>query len=61
VGDYMGLQAFQGGTLRYKALFTLNRFNRYTLTLPRVLGTHGLRVRVFQYWAGLGSAAQRSS
>ncbi len=60
VGDYMGLQAFQGATLHYKALFTLDRFNRYTLTLPRALGTHGLRVRVFQYWAGLGQAAQRS-
>jgi len=60
VGDYMGLEAFQGNTLRYRALFTLDRFNRYTLTLPGALGTHGLTVRVFQYWAGLGNYAQRN-
>jgi hypothetical protein len=59
-GDYMGLEAFQGHTLRYKALFTLDRFNHYSLTLPRVLGSHGLRVRVFQYWAGVAAGAQRS-
>jgi hypothetical protein len=59
-GDYMGLEAFHGHTLRYHALFVLNRFNRYTLALPRVLGSHGLRVRVFQYWAGRSAGAQRS-
>jgi hypothetical protein len=60
VGDYMELEAFQGSQLRYRALFTLNRFNRYSIRLPSVLGTSGLRVRVYQYWAGLGSSAQRS-
>ncbi len=60
VGDYMGLEAFQGSVLRYRAIFVLDRFNRYSLTLPRVLGTHGLRVRVFQYWAGASAGAQRS-
>lgn len=60
VGDYMGLEAFQGATLRYRALFTLDRFNRYALRLPKVLGTHGLRVRVFQYWAGAARGTQRS-
>lgn len=60
VGDYMQLEALQGSVLRYKALFTLNRFNRYSITLPPVLGTHGVTVRVFQYWAGSGSDAQRS-
>jgi hypothetical protein len=60
VGDYMQLEAFQGTTLRYRALFTLDRFNRYSIPLPSVLGTHGLRVRVFQYWAGSASDAQRS-
>jgi hypothetical protein len=59
-GDYMGLEAFHGATLRYRALFTLDRFNRYSLKLPKALGTHGLRVRVFQYWAGVSHAAQRS-
>jgi hypothetical protein len=56
-GDYMQLEVFRGGVLRYRVLFTLNRFDRYAITLPAVLGTHGLRVRVFQYWGGLGRAA----
>jgi len=60
VGDYMELEAFRGSVLRYRTLFTLNRFNRYSIALPSVLGTSGLRVRVYQYWAGLGKAAQRS-
>ncbi|HEY7960597.1 MAG TPA: hypothetical protein VID29_01635 [Solirubrobacteraceae bacterium] len=59
VGDYMALEAFRGSVLRYRALFVLDRFNRYSIALPRALGTHGLRVRVFQYWAGAGGAAQR--
>lgn len=60
VGDYMVLEAFQGSVLRYRALFTLDRFNRYAITLPAVLGTGGLRVRVFQYWSGPGRDAQKS-
>jgi Glycosyl hydrolase catalytic core len=60
VGDYMELEAFRGSALRYRALFTLNRFNRYSLRLPSALGTSGLRVRVYQYWAGLSRAAQRA-
>jgi cellulase (glycosyl hydrolase family 5) len=60
VGDFMGLEAFRGTTLRYRALFTLDRFNRYALKLPKALGTHGLRVRVFQYWAGVSRGAQRN-
>ena len=60
VGDYMQLEALHGGVLRYRALFTLDRFNRYSIPLPRVLGTHGLTVRIYQYWAGRGRAAQRS-
>jgi polysaccharide biosynthesis protein PslG len=59
VGDYMALEAFKGGVIRYHALFRLDRFNRYSIHLPRVLGTHGLRVRVFQYWAGAARGAQR--
>ena len=52
VGDYMQLDAFVGGVLRYRALFILDRFDRYSIALPAVLGTSGLQVRVFQYWAG---------
>jgi hypothetical protein len=60
VGDFMQLEAFQGPTLRYRALFILDSFNRYSITLPSVLGTHGLRVRAYQYWIGAGNAAQQS-
>jgi hypothetical protein len=60
VGDYMQLEALQGGVLRYRALFSLDRFNRYSIPLPRVLGTHGLTVRVYQYWAGKSRDARRS-
>jgi len=60
VGDFMELETFQGSVLRYKALFVLNRFNRYSITLPAALGTSSLRVRVYQYWAGPGKSAQRS-
>ena len=60
VGDYMQLEAFQGSLLRYRALFVLNRFNRYSIALPAALGTSGLQVRVYQYWAGPGRDAQRS-
>jgi hypothetical protein len=60
VGDYMQLEAFQGKVLRYRALFTLNRFNRYAIPLPQVLGTNGLTVRVYQYWQGSGKDARRS-
>jgi hypothetical protein len=60
VGDYMRMEAYQGQTLRYKAIFTLDRNNRYSLALPSVLGQSGLRVRVYQYWAGPGTAAYAS-
>jgi hypothetical protein len=60
VGDFMQLEALQGSTPRYRALFTLDRFNRYSIRLPSVLGTHGLTVRVFQYFAGQGRQAQKT-
>jgi hypothetical protein len=60
VGDYIELEAFQGSLLRYRALFTLDRFNRYSIALPSALPTSGLRVRVYQYWAGRDTGAQRS-
>ncbi len=58
VGDFMQLEAFAGALPLYRALFTLNRFNRYSIALPSVLGTRGLTVRVYQYWAGSAKAAQ---
>jgi hypothetical protein len=60
VGDFMALEAFKGGVLRYRAVFELDRFNRYSIALPKVLGTSGLRVRTYQYWTGPSRAAQRS-
>lgn len=59
VGDYMQLQVLEHGVLRYRALFTLDRFNRYSLALPAVLGTTGLTVRVYQEWAGPRRGVQR--
>jgi hypothetical protein len=60
VGDVMRMEAFQGKVLRFWATFGLNRFNDYSIELPAVLGTHGLRVRVFQYWSGPSKAAQKT-
>jgi hypothetical protein len=57
VGDYMQLEVLRSHTPLYRALFTLNRFNRYSIPLPRALGTGRLRVTVFQYWMGTARAA----
>jgi hypothetical protein len=59
VGDYMRLEEIVSGVLRYKVLFVLNRFNEYSLALPRQLGTKHVKVRVFQYWMGRARAATR--
>ncbi|MHB1998892.1 MAG: glycoside hydrolase 5 family protein [Solirubrobacteraceae bacterium] len=58
VGDYMKLEVFESGRRRYESVFTLNRFNRFRLKLPRALGAH-LTVRVWQYWLGAGHAVTR--
>jgi hypothetical protein len=60
VGDYLRLEAFSGGRLRYWAVLALNRLNQYAIALPSVLGTRGLRVRVYQYWSGPAKAAQKT-
>jgi hypothetical protein len=59
-GDYLQLEAFQGRILRYRSVFVLNRFNEYAIHLPSVLGTSGLRVRVYQYQSNPVHGAQRS-
>jgi polysaccharide biosynthesis protein PslG len=59
VGDYMTLEALQGTLLRFRAVFALDRFNRYSITLPQVLGTHGLTVRVYQFRTGPTKATQK--
>jgi hypothetical protein len=58
VGDYLQIEAVRGKRALYRAQFTLDRFNRYSIALPKALGTHKLRVSVFQYWMGPGKAAQ---
>jgi hypothetical protein len=59
-GDFMRLEVLIGGTLRYWAAFKLDRFNRYSIALPSLLGTSGLTVRVYQYWLGPEVTAQSS-
>jgi hypothetical protein len=59
VGDYMALEALQGKLLRFRAVFALDRFNRYSITLPQVLGTRGLTVRVYQFRTGPAKATQK--
>ncbi len=54
VGEYMELEAFDGALLRYRAIFVLDRFNRFAIHLPSILGTRNLSVKVYQY--GLGPA-----
>jgi len=62
VGDFMLLEVSEGGRLRYRAIFTLNRFNEYSLSLPSALGTRGLRVTVSQYesWGGATRPVRKS-
>jgi hypothetical protein len=60
VGDYMQLEVLQHGVPRFRALFGLDRFNRYSLTLPRVLGSRGLKVKVWQLWSGVARGASKS-
>jgi hypothetical protein len=60
VGDFMQLEVLQHGVPRFRALFALDRFNRFSLALPRVLGSSGLQVRVFQRWAGAGRGVSKS-
>ncbi len=61
VGDFLELEAFFHGKLRYRALFIQDRFNRYSVPLPALLGTRGLKVRVFQYWTGASRAATKTA
>ena len=60
VGDYMRLEVLRGKLLRYWVLFTLNRFNDYSITLPAAVSARGLRVRVYQYWSGPAKDAQKT-
>jgi hypothetical protein len=57
VGDIMELEASARNGRLYRATFVLDRFNRFALQLPRVLGRHGVRVRVWQLWGGQSAGA----
>lgn len=59
VGDYMQLEVLRNGVPHYQTIFTLNRFDNYSITLPAVLGTRHLTVRVWRYFSGKASATQR--
>ena len=58
VGDFVELEAYVRGALRYRAVFVLNRFNQFSLPLPRVLGSTALQVAVFQYGQGSSHATR---
>jgi hypothetical protein len=58
VGDFMLLEVLIGGVLRYRAVFTLDRFDRYAIELPRQLGSRGLAARVYRYSTGPAGAAR---
>ncbi len=60
VGDFMAVEAFVGGTLRYQAYLVMDRFNHFAISLPSVLGTSNVSVRVYSYGAGLAYASRRS-
>ncbi len=60
IGDFMQMEVHEGATLRFTAVFTLNRFNGYKIKLPAALGTSNLRVRVYQEWTGPSKGAQKS-
>ncbi len=60
VGNFMQIEVLIAGAPRYRAVFTLDRFNDYSITLPAILGTSGLQVRVSGAW-GIGPVAAQAS
>jgi hypothetical protein len=59
-GDVYVLSAYQGRTLRFKAIFRLNANNQFLYKLPAALGTHGLRIKLYQMWQGPQHAVSKS-
>jgi hypothetical protein len=60
VGDFMELEAYVRGTLRYRSIFTLDRFDSFRVTIPPVLGSRGLGVAVYQFGQGSSHATRAS-
>ncbi|HEY4096320.1 MAG TPA: glycosyl hydrolase [Baekduia sp.] len=51
LADLYTLEVSVHGRLRYRAQVRTTRTGRYTVTLPAVLGTRGLRVRITSRWS----------
>lgn len=59
-GDAYRLEVRAGTRLRYRATFRMDSRNRFSLRLPRQLGTSGLRVRLVSQWRGGPGTVRRS-
>lgn len=60
VGDFMRLLVSLNGRPAYRAIFTLDRFNRFKIALPRVLGTH-VTATLSRWGGGARSSARAAS
>jgi hypothetical protein len=50
--DIYTLRVKVGGTLRFRAIIRPDRFNTFSVKLPRVLGTSGLTATITRQWDG---------
>jgi hypothetical protein len=49
-GDDLEVDVYKRGRLRFKATLRMDRSRHFSVRLPSALGSHGMRVRVYQYW-----------
>jgi hypothetical protein len=59
LADLYVLRVYRDDRLRYRAVIRVSRFGRYSVKLPAVLGTSGLRVRLTSDWSGASVARKR--
>jgi hypothetical protein len=57
--DIYTLRISSGGVLRYRAIIRPDRFNRFSVALPPVLGTRGLTATLTRAWDGRRVTARR--
>ncbi|WP_187369312.1 glycosyl hydrolase [Baekduia soli] len=57
--DIYTMKVSIGGVLRYRAIIRPNRLNRFTVTLPAVLGTGHMKVTLRRQWDGRTVGARR--
>jgi hypothetical protein len=50
--EYYTLRVWKNGQLAYRAALRTDRFGKYVLTLPKALGTTGLRATFKGAWTG---------